>query len=407
MRKAERVAAIWEERANVVNVSPAWLLRLYYFTSYASMGVFLPFISPWLLAYGMSGLHLSVVSATRPIAGVLAPLFFGWLADRFRLRGSLLQWACIASAVPFAAISLFQSIGYRVGPVAAFVTVAAFACVRVPMLTVADVTALEGGRDFGSLRLWGSMGFLVAALGFGALVKAPGSVAFSLVISLSLLGSLAFARRLPQRAQPLSVSVSGGIHDYLFRRHHVVVLLIWILWSASHVAYDMCISLYVHDLGGNPEDISLAWGIGTLAEVIMMGFCGPLLRKATHSALTFVGLSLMTLRWAILSEVHSLSSLLILQPLHAVSFALLWMTWLDYVKQQAPASLLGRAQGLLSTAVSLGAAAGMFVWGPLYGSAGARHVFVGATWLAAVASLLALVPLLGNKVEWQGSRHTS
>jgi PPP family 3-phenylpropionic acid transporter len=383
------------------------MLRLYYLTSYASMGVFLPFISPWLVAYGISGFQLSVVSATRPLAGMLAPLFFGWLADRFRLRGSLMQWACITSVVPFSVISIFLMAGHRVGVLSAFIAVAAFSFLRVPMLTIADVTALERTQHFGSLRLWGSMGFLLAALGFGAMLTSPGAVAFPLTISLSLLAAVAAARKLPQRAELSVAPAMTGGHEYFARREHVLMVAVWILWSASHVAYDMCISLYVHDLGGSPKHVSLAWGIGTLAEVVLMAACGVVLPKAAHSTWTFVGLLLTTVRWAVLSQVRSLSVLLLLQPLHALSFALLWMTWLDYVKQNAPSHLLGRAQGMLSTAVSIGAAAGMFVWGPLYASAGASNVFLGATGVAAVASLLALVPLLGSNVQWQGTSDAS
>lgn len=390
-----------------MSVSPVWLLRLYYLTSYASMGVFLPFISPWLVSFGISGFQLSLVSATRPLAGVLAPLFFGWLADRFRLRGSLMQWACVASIIPFTVISVVSLAGYRVGVLSAFVTVAAFSFLRIPMLTIADVAALERAQHFGSLRLWGSMGFLLAALAFGSTYQSVGAVAFPAAISLSLLAAVAAARRLPQRAEPPVTNSVRGIYEYFARRNHVVMVIVWILWSASHVAYDMCISLYVHDLGGRPRDVSLAWGIGTLAEVVMMGFCGVVLPKASHLTWTFFGLLITTARWVILSQVRSLPVLLLLQPLHAISFALLWMTWLDYVRHHSPVHLLGRAQGLLSTAVSIGAAAGMFVWGPLYTSAGPKEVFFGASCVAAVASVLSLMPLLGSKHSVALSRHAS
>ncbi len=382
-------------------------MRLYYLTSYTSMGVFLPFISPWLVAYGISGFQLSLVSATRPIAGILAPLFFGWLADRFRLRGSLLQWACVASAIPFSVISVFVLLGRTVGFLSAFVAVATFSLFRIPMLTIADVTALERPQHFGTLRLWGSTGFMLAALGVGLWLPEGRSVVFPLTISLSLVAALAFAKKLAPRAAASVPDLGVSFQDYMSRRGHVVMSAVWILWAMSHVAYDMCISLHVHDLGGNSRDVSLAWGIGTLAEIVMMGLCGGLLPKASHATWTFIGLLVTTLRWLLLARVHSMSTLLLLQPLHAISFALLWMTWLDYVKQNAPSQLLGRAQGFLSTAVSVGGAAGMFIWGPLYASHGAKQVFQGAGIIAGAASLLSLLPLLGRNLQWFGPKQAS
>jgi PPP family 3-phenylpropionic acid transporter len=387
-------------------VSSAWLLRLYYLTSYASLGIFLPFISPWLLAYGISGFALSVVCATRPLAGVLAPLFFGWLADRFRLRGSLMQWACLASVLPFSVITLLVLSNYRVGVLSALVATAMFSLLRIPMLAIADVSALERPQHIGSLRLWGSMGFLLAALAFGFLFHQPRSVAFPLSISLSLVAAFAVARRLPQRAGKLTAEQFEKQTRFL-TREHAIMFAVWVLWSASHVAYDTCISLHVHDLGGGSGDVSLAWGIGTLSEVVMMGICGLLLPKAPCATWTLIGLLITTLRWLLLAHVGTLLQLLLLQPLHAVSFALLWMTWLDYVKQYAPAHVLGRAQGVFSTAVSLGAAAGIFVWGPLYASLGARTVFRFAAYVSGAASLLSLLPVLSRSLPRQGFRQAS
>jgi MFS transporter, PPP family, 3-phenylpropionic acid transporter len=382
-------------------------MRLYYLAAYTSMGVYLPFISPWLVAYGISGFRLSLVSATRPIAGILAPLLFGWLADRFRMRGSLLQWACVASAIPFSVILVAGLLGREVGFLSAFVAVACFSLFRIPMLTIADVTALESPQRFGALRLWGSMGFMLAALGVGFWLPEGRSLVFPLMMSLSLVAALAFARKLPQRAVALAPDLKASFQDYVGRTEHLVMFGVWILWAMSHVAYDMCISLHVRDLGGSFMDVSLAWGIGTLAEVILMGLCGALLPKATHATWTFLGLLVTTSRWLLLAHVQSRTMLLLLQPLHAVSFALLWMTWLDYVKQNAPAHVLGRAQGFLATAVSIGGAAGMFIWGPLYASQGSKQVFQGAAIIAAAASLLSLVPLLGGDLQWFGSKQAS
>lgn len=394
----------WKEGVN--DRGSAFLIRLYYLASYASIGVFLPFISPWLVAQGITGFRLSAVACTRPVAGIVAPLIFGWLADRFRLRGSLLRFACVTSLIPFLLLSILVLFGVDVGFTGVFFAVAAFSFFRVPMMTIADVTAMERPQSFGGLRLWGSLGFLCAALPVGLWMSDWRSVAFPLTISLALLAALFVAWRLPTRAEPVSRKASGSFRELLARRDFRLMLCIWILWAVSHVAYDLCFSLRLRDLGAKPFDVSIAWSIGTLAEVAIMALCAVMLPKASHATWTFVGMLGTALRWLLIAKVHSLTVLLLLQPLHALSFALLWMTWLDFVKQNAPAHLLARAQGTLSTVVSIGATSGILLWGPLYSSQGASFVFQAAAGFAAVACLISLVPLLQQRSRfWTSVRN--
>lgn len=380
--------------ANVLEVSSsAALLRLYYLASYASIGVFLPFISPWLVAQGISGFRLSAVTCSRPIAGIIAPLIFGWLADHFRMRGSLLRFACITSLVPFAILTLVQSVGTSVGFLGVFLAVLAFSFFRIPMMTIADVAAMEKAQSFGGLRLWGSVGFICAALPVGYFIADFASIAFPFAISVSLLIAVFVAWRLPTRAAPISRATEASLREVLGRRELWLMFAIWALWAVSHVAYDLCFSLRLRDLGAKPVDVSVAWSMGTIAEVAMMAVTGMLLNKASHATWTFIGLVGTALRWLFMAKAQSLTLLLLLQPLHAVSFALLWVTWLDYVKQSAPAQLLGRAQGALSTVVSVGSAVGILIWGPLYSLRGAAFVFDSAAAIAAGAAVLSLVPL--------------
>lgn len=263
------------------------------------------------------------------------------------------------------------------------------------MMTIADVTAMERPQTFGGLRLWGSLGFVCTALPVGLWISDWRSVAFPLTISLSLLVALAVAWRLPRRAEPPSSKATGSFRELLARRDFMLMFGICTLWSISHVAYDLCFSLHLRDLGAKPFDVSVAWSMGTLAEVAVMALCGLMLPKASHATWTFVGMLGTALRWLLIAKVHSLTLLLLMQPLHAISFALLWMTWLDFVKQNSPPHLLARAQGTLSTVVSIGGTAGILLWGPLYASQGASLVFTAAAGFAAVAVILSLVPLLG------------
>jgi len=77
-----------------------------------------------------------------------------------------------------------------------------------------------------------------------------------------------------------------------------------------------------------------------------------------------------------------------LQPLHAISFGLMWLGSTGIVVQRAPRDQLASAQGTFSACAATGNAAGMLACGWMHASHGGRAVF-GA---AAVLALLAAAP---------------
>ena len=80
-----------------------------------------------------------------------------------------------------------------------------------------------------------------------------------------------------------------------------------------------------------------------------------------------------------------------LQPLHALSFGLLWIAAMAYTKARVPAELLATAQGLFTATLAAGSVLGMLVWGPLYKSASGGAVFASAAVAAGLAVVLCLV----------------
>jgi hypothetical protein len=96
-------------------------------------------------------------------------------------------------------------------------------------------------------------------------------------------------------------------------------------------------------------------------------------------------------RWALLATVRSPLLVFALQPMHAVSFALVWLAQVTYTARRFPAHSLATAQGLFATAVGFGNVVGMVLWGPVYSRAGGSFMFAGAAGFAVCASALAAV----------------
>jgi MFS family permease len=372
-------------------------LRAYYFVSISAMGVFLPFLPAWLDAQGISGFGIGVIAATRPLAGMLVPLVFGLLADVLRLRGSLLRVACTGAVVATALITVsvvFANPG--VAWLAALFGV--MAIFRAPMNSLADVTALEMHIPFGRLRLWGSLGFMTSALVAGYVVDPTLDWPLPTAMLALLITALAMSFVLPPRASVPPQPVWAAARGLFASPDHQLFLLAVFLWGASHCGYDLSITLHLGELGASNGFIGWAWAIGTLAEVGLMAYCASWIERHGPARMMLLGVATAAARWLLIATIRSPEVLLLLQPLHAGSFALVFVAAASFVKQRAEPHVIATAQASFAVAMSLGAGLGMLAWGPLLDAAGAPAVFIGAA-IAALGSALALVGLQAYQRE--------
>jgi MFS transporter, PPP family, 3-phenylpropionic acid transporter len=364
-------------------------IRLFYLLHFGAMGVYLPYFPVWLGQQGIDGARMSVVLALLPTLSVLSPSGFGALADAFGWRGSLLRAATLGALVSMGALFLAALLLPSVAFWVVFAATLGFGFFRTPMQLLSEVVALEQAKDYGRVRMWGSVGFMLVALGVGRLAPdAPLWCVPASIASLLFLTHLS-SWRLPKNA-PLPTNPSlPSVRTLLKVRPFQALLVSTSLGHASHVAYELCLSLHLSDLGFDAW-IGAAWTIATFFEVVLLATSRHLFSRFPATVLLMAALLVTIGRWLFLWQVESLLWLMLMQPLHAITFGLRWLASISLVKRLAPKGSLATTQGLFLTATALGSAAGMLVWGTLYREIGSA-VFVGA----AAVGVLAAVSTLG------------
>jgi PPP family 3-phenylpropionic acid transporter len=372
------------------------LLRLYYFVLYSALGVYVPFFPTWLRARGLSGFELSTVMALNPLMGIVSPIIFGLLADALGLRGSLLRITVFGALVSMAAIAIVSCV-HAPSYFVLLGAVAIFAFFRSPCVSIADVTALEDPSSYGRTRLFGSAGFAAMVVVAGRYMHPEWSAELPAGMTCGFVIAAFVTSKLPAKGvRPPSPVVHGATN--LFRDVDFALFLIaGFLWFAAHVAYDLCFSMHVVDVGGTNAFAGECWAVGVVTEVLLMSAAPALFARASVTRLLAVGLSGTAVRFILLSRVHTLWLLLALSPLHAISFALVWIASLEYVKERAPAHVLATAQSLFSAATSLGSVTGMLTWGALYARRGGDTLFFSAALVAALGAALAVTLDVRNK----------
>ena len=366
-------------------------LRLFYFLCFASLGLYLPFLPPWLEARGVTGFSLGLILANLPALGLVAPPLFGLLADAFGLRGHLLRIACAGAALAFAALALTPLVsGRALGFTSLFAAVLAFACFRAPIIPMVDVIALEevksGRATYPRIRIWGSIGFLITAVAAGRYIDPARASALPLAIAVALTALFAASFGLPARAEGPPIPLQGHFRSLLQNTDFVAFLAASFLSQAAHSSYDICYSLHLRDLGLSGASTGFAWGIGVVAEVLVMAFGAPLFERFRPPTLLAAAFAGACIRWILVASITSELGLFAIQLLHACSFALMWLSSVAFVKERVPGPVLATGQGLFTASIAAGSVLGILAWGPLYHRSGGGLTFASAAVLSALAS---------------------
>ena len=163
----------------------------------------------------------------------------------------------------------------------------------------------------------------------------------------------------------------------------VVFLLCAFLMLVSHGAYYGFFSIYLENLGFSSSFIGLAWAVAIIAAITVMVNSKRIfqyLSLETALAVTFI---IAVFRWVLLGTLQAWYAILMLQVLHAGTYAMFHMASILYMDELAPegAKTLGQSINNAMT-YGLGLMAGFFISGFLYEKAGASFAFMASALLA-------------------------
>jgi MFS transporter, PPP family, 3-phenylpropionic acid transporter len=367
-------------------------LAVFYLLSFAALGVSSPYLPLWLDAHGFSGVALSAIVALSPAMSFVGPPLAGAWSDTRGARGNLLTLACGLAALAMLALGVAQGFGLAGRFTIVFAVVLAFAICRSPIIMLADRIALEHGGHYARRRVWGSIGFLIAASAFGRWLSPESGRWLPFVLAGIMAAAALASSRLPRTATSARAPSLRAAAQIPNRRRFVAFLICSALFSASHSSIDLCGSLYFRDLGASGGQLGLLWATGVFAEILLMTLVGRALSVRTEGwlVLAYAG---GALRWFLTSRLPAASFAFLTQPLHAISFGLVWLTSLEHVRRTTSLETFGTAQGLFIAANATGSVLGMLSWGPLYTARGGPSVFLGATAVGLLAAFLALMSL--------------
>ncbi len=355
---------------------------------YATNGILLPYLPLYLAQRGYSSAEIGLLMMIGPFVAIFAQPLWGYLSDRFQTVKTFifLLWALAM----LASFGLFGTGGFALTFIF-MLLIYFFLLPSSPLLDTIMIKSTAGrGISYGSVRVWGSIGFTSVALISGPILEKIGGVSkipyLYWVIWIFPFILLIFLKDEKGTGQQISLHMIGSI---LKNKSFLWFLFMIFLLMVPHRMNDVLLGLHLSDLGATDSMVSWAWALAAMSEIPVFALLGRYMNRYHELSLLGIASVLYAVRWGIYSLVTDPWPLMFLQATHSVTFAVFWIVSVQYVVRLLPEQFCSTGQSLLAM-VFLGLAGiiGGTVGGWLNEGWGGVGMYVFALIMSAIAAVL-------------------
>jgi PPP family 3-phenylpropionic acid transporter len=389
----------------VPRLSLAWRLGLLYAALFLVVGCYLPYLPVWLHWRSLDADQIAVLLATPLFTRILFTPVISFAADRVGGRRTILIALAWGSLLSF--LLLWAAGGFWQMLLATVLLAINWTTIMPLVETVAVTGIRTGALDYGRVRLWGSLSFIVASLGTGVIIGrvGPGAVLPLLVAATVLL--IFGAHLLPREFAGQGSATPALLRGLKLKDAFDLVrapLFLWFLLAASliqasHALYYSFGTLNWRAQGIPDGAIGMLWSVGVVAEVALFAVSGRVIAYCGTARLLMLAGAAATLRWGVMALDPPLWSTALLQTLHAMSFGAAHLAAIHFLTHAVPEDRAATAQGVYAAIVAglvLGAVT--LASGPLY------RTFAGEAYAAmAVLALIGAACAYVLMRRWRGA----
>ncbi|WP_338884927.1 3-phenylpropionate MFS transporter [Xenorhabdus sp. TH1] len=344
-------------------VPSTFWLGLGYFTYFFSYGIFLPFWSVWLKGEGIDASMIGILLGVGMVARFVGSLV---ISPTVKNPAKLINALRLLSL-----LALLFAIGFVFGSHWAwlFFIMVGFNLFFSPLVPLSDALAGTWQKqftfDYGKVRVWGSIAFVISSSLAGILMSANG-INFS-ISSLNVDWNISFDR------------LNNWIGHELFGTHHIILafllfsvtamllgmmlkpsimpvgkikaaninavsfkellseksvwrfLLCVTLLQAAHAGYYSFGSIYWEQAGYSSSTIGYLWSLGVVAEVVVFTFSKQLFRRWSARNLLLLSGICGVVRWGLMGTSTELPVLIIIQILHCGTFTVCHLAAMRFI----------------------------------------------------------------------------
>jgi PPP family 3-phenylpropionic acid transporter len=364
------------------------------FTPTAIANIGLPL---WLADRGMNASLIGLINAAPLAVSVCLGLAVGKFADRFGdWRGVIILCSLIAATGSL----LLEATRSPWGAVVVWSLATVPFLVMTPVADAAAIrTAHQAARSYGSIRVWGTLGFVAATVAAGFAFQSFGTTAFVPLLALCSFLRLAFAWGLPRFRTGANVSSSAATRPFvvegfgdlkqLMRPWFVAPVLAGALLGASHSAQNGFGPLIWKSQGVPDWLIGVYLAIAPTAEISAMLLSQRVLNLLPARALLLGCCLVGAARWSGYVTPRAPVEIGLLQVLHLVTYGFGYVGVVVFADSWSDASISAQTQAFAALVRSVLLILTYAAFGVLTASMGADVFYIAAGMCLVGAALCA------------------
>ncbi len=396
-------------------------LGMMMFLQYAIWGAWAPVLSSYLINdLGFSGGHVGWIYALLPLATIVSPFIGGQLADRYFSSEKVIGTLSFAGGILLIVVARTTDFG-------AMATLMLVYClVYAPTLALTNSIAMinleDSEREFGAIRVWGTLGWIAAGLLLtGWRWAGDNGTALTLQGDMLLLaGALSIVMGVQAFTLPHTPPVKEGVKPWAFLESlkmlkvtdfAVFVGITFVVATELEFYYILTAPFLESDtIGVSSTNVPAVMTIAQFAEIFVMAFLlSRFLKKYGMRKTLAIGVIAWPIRYIIFAIGSPTWLVIASLALHGFCYVFFFVAAFIYVDKVAPPDIRASAQSLIAiVALGLGRFLGSIFAGKIrdvFTTAGVTnwtYVFLvpcALTVLCAVAFLLFFREERGAAVE--------
>jgi MFS transporter, PPP family, 3-phenylpropionic acid transporter len=331
-------------------------MGLYFATLFLIYGVHVTYYPVWLSGRGLRAEEIGLITAM-PIfmRTLLTPMIAAYADQRGNHRAVII-------ALSIAGVVLTGIISQCTTFMSLLVTSVPFAIVVASIMPLTETIAVTGvrgaGHDYGRMRLWGSLTFLVATIVSGLMFDAYGADVGIWILLAACCATAAASALLPKPVgEPPATAIDNRVAEAAVSVPAVKLLTMPVFAAfllaigaihGAHAAFYTFGALHFKSLGFSGATFGWLWAVSVIVEIGVFAYSKQLVARFGATQLIIAAGVASVIRWGGMSLNPSFGMVLLLQVLHGLTYGAGHLGAIHFIARAVPTLGAGTAQGLYS-----------------------------------------------------------
>ena len=371
-------------------ITPELRATAFYFSIYMAGAAFNVYGGIWFADKGLSSEQIGIINAVPVLVTLLLNIVVGRVADKASDWRQVIVLGCgLGALIPIGLFYVHDFWGILIIWTLALLPINVIG----PVVDAATMRMTRRrGTQYGSIRAWGTVGYMVTLFAVGWVISQfGGGIFLPMFVGLSILrGLVAFGLpRFRAGEGELKPPVTGATPlGAVMKPFFLLPLVGFSMVYATHIVLNAFQALLWMEQGLSADLLAPLLALAAFAEAAIMFLFGRIARRFSARSLILLSAATAVFRWICMGFQPGLEFLIPLQLLHAFTFALGFMGCVNFIANWTSDEIAAEAQGFFQMLQQAMSVIALIAFGWLTGLMGAQAYFIAAAFAFVGAVLI-------------------